>query len=85
MGVLVILNRLGLGDIAGVTSGAGGPRPPCLKAWRNRSSCQRGREIIKERQVLLRLTSIFLWRSSYNVKKVSRLVCGMFMLVGAEK
>ena len=59
--------------------------PPWLKFWRNRSSCQRVRKIIKEKQVLLRLTSKFLWRSSYNMQKCSHLVCGMFMLVGAEK
>ena len=47
--------------------------------------CQRAREITKERQVLLRMTSKFLWMSSYNMQKGSHLVWGMFMLVGAEK
>ena len=32
-----------------------------------------------------RFASKFIWRSSYNKQKGSDLVCGMFMLVGAEK
>jgi len=31
-------------SIAGVTSGAGGPGPPWLKFWRNRSLSQRGKK-----------------------------------------
>ena len=39
----------------------------------------------KRKTSILRLTIKFLWRSSYNMQKGSHLVCGMFLLVGAEK
>ena len=71
--------------IAGVTSGAGGAwappgrsleeqKSPLAEAWRNRSLSQRVGKIIKERQVLLRLTSKFLWRISYNLQKGSHFI-----------
>ena len=43
------------------------------------------RKIIKERQVLLRLPINSYGGAFYNMQKVSHSVCGMFMLVGAEK
>ena len=45
----------------------------------------KSKENYKRKTSILRLTSKFLWRSSYNMQKGSHLVCGMFMLVGAEK
>ena len=63
----------------------GGGWAPLAEIVEEQKFVSKSKENYKRKTSILRLTSKFIWRSSYNIQKGSHLVGGMFMLVGLRK